>query len=634
MALGRRRDERTKNIQYLIRTNDVESLSDLLLNPDTKGAHRNLVIDGLFRLDSQEAWEAIGHALTGNDQAVVEMLITQLDEIATPQAMKAAAEALSNRNVFIRSSAVRVLSKRQSGQTLTALLRASRDPDKSIARMAARTILRRVETRPRLMAEVHDATAEGILGLMDDRWSMELLSPSYPENIRILAAQRLGTIGGDEASHTLASIAQATRGAVSNACWEALERCPSVSEFVMLPLLVDPNPETKAKAISIYAKFSDETAIDLITGLTRDAAPVVRKASLKCLATLAPVPAIPVLEAALDDADVEVKSLSMDLLCNIEDSSPELVRAVFKRSGENRRKALVCLANRGIITSDLVPAYIEFLYKGSSCTDLSQRDYLDSLATTAKTLGQSMNFEAMLALTSLAHSVIRRLRRAAIEGLMEFPPEDRVDALYSLAGSHDADIVKNVAFGLHEVGDKRAVVPLIRCAMECRGKPMVKAKDLLTSYDEINEVQFLIKGLSERWASVRKFSAERLRIVKDASSIPALLIASRDEDVEVQLAVFEAMGPFAAEHEDVTERMLEAISYGDISVRQAVCEALGEARCKAAVPELVRALSNCFLRPRASDAIRRIGDRKGFLALKRLEIREKLFKRKPEELPH
>ena len=81
---------------------------------------------------------------------------------------------------------------------------------------------------------------------------------------------------------------------------------------------------------------------------------------------------------------------------------------------------------------------------------------------------------------------------------------------------------------------------------------------------------WLIGCLAEKWPSVKRFAAEQLKIVKDPKSVPALLEASRDEDVEVQLAVFEAMGPFASENEDVRARMLEAIGYGDISVRQAV----------------------------------------------------------------
>jgi HEAT repeat protein len=276
--------------------------------------------------------------------------------------------------------------------------------------------------------------------------------------------------------------------------------------------------------------------------------------------------------------------------------------------------------------------YVEFLLKGANVTDLTQRDYLDGLSAAAKALGQSQLPEALLALTALARSVIKRLRRIAIEAVMLFDPQDRAEALYSLIDTYDPDVLKNVALGLNEAGDPRAALALIRAANECKGRASVKARAALVRRPEIRDLDFLVKCLSERWATVRRYAAERLKMLKDRRAVPALLKASRDDDVEVQLAVFEALSPFAAEDEAVTQRMLEAIGYGDISVRQAACESLGEARCRAAVPDLIRAIHNFFLRPRATEALRRIGDRKGYLALKRLERREKLFRKKPVEL--
>ena len=166
--------------------------------------------------------------------------------------------------------------------------------------------------------------------------------------------------------------------------------------------------------------------------------------------------------------------------------------------------------------------------------------------------------------------------------------------------------------------------------MECRGLVRKRAGDQLERKDGLMDVGFLIQCLQEPFASVRQWGASRLQDLHDARSIEPLLLASRDDDVEVQLAVFEALGPFGSEHEGVRERLLEAISFGDVSVRQAACEALGNARCVEAVPDLIRALHNFFLRPRATIALQRIGSRKGYLAIKRLERREKLFSKKPQ----
>ncbi len=617
-------------VLFMLRSRDVEGLHRLLLDPTVRGMQAALAIEGLLEIDSPESWDAIGDAFRQCSGSVLEKAIGALGEMGGRDAIRGLGECLSNPDVFVRSHAVQALSRQHVGTTMPHLLRATRDPASSIARLASRVVLRRVEYDSTILAEVSEATVEGVLDLMDDRWAMELLSPSFPENIRMLAARRLGEIGGDEASQALVSVAIGTEGELSETCWGALESCSSVSDFVLLPLLVNPEPRIKARAIELYARYSDLSAADLFTGMTRDEAPEVRMAAARSLARVANEGAIPTLEGLLDDLDENVRCLAIDLLCSIDDSSPELLQAVHTQDGEVRRRALIALANRGVHHESLVQPYVEFLYKGAACTDLSQRDYLDSLAVVARTLGKAQNFEAMLALTALARSVIRRMRRAAIEGLMAYPAEDRADALFSLLDTYDPDVVKTIAFGLHESRDPRAVIPLVRASLECRGKPMVRAKEALTHYDQVDDVDFLIENLSARWPSVRRFSAERLKLVRDPKSIPALLEASKDEDVEVQLAVFEAMGPFASEDEGVRQRMLEAIGYGDISVRQAVCESLGEARVTAAVPDLIKALHNFFLRPRASQALRQIGDRKGFLAIKRLEIRERLFKKKPE----
>ena len=625
---SRAEKEERKELDRLVRYQDIDAISRVLSGSEVKGATASKLLEALISFDSPEAWDAIARLISDSQAAAVEICIQRLGELQSSGAIRVLGDALGNSNVFIRSAVVRTLSSIESSAVIAHLLRATRDPESSISRMASRVIMRRIERRPMLLAEIRPMTAEGVLGLLDDRWAMELLAPEFPDSIRKMAARRLGEIGGEESTQVLASMLQSVKGELLDACWAALESCPSVSDFVLLPLLVDPRPEIKSRAIRVYARFADSNAADLLAGLAADAAPKVRREALSGLTQLTSTGSIPHLVTALEDPVEENRELAIDLLTQLEDSSPELVQIVQACSGELRRKALITLANRGVVLDELMGSYIEFVYQGASCTDLSQRDYLDSLAAVAKTLGTSLRPEAMIAICALANSVIRRLRRAAVEGLMKYEPADRSDALATLVDTHDPDVLKNVAFGLLEASDERAVIPLIRTALECRGRPMIKAKEALLHRNEAEDVDFLVSGLGEKWASVKRWSAEKLKELRDPKAIAALLEASNDEDVEVQLAVFEAMGPFASEREDVRTRMLECIEYGDISVRQAACEALGEARCREAVPALIKALNNFFLRPRATDALKRIGDRKGYLAMKRIERREKLFPKK------
>src|SRR5208283_2690653 len=84
---------------------------------------------------------------------------------------------------------------------------------------------------------------------------------------------------------------------------------------------------------------------------------------------------------------------------------------------------------------------------------------------------------------------------------------------------------------------------------------------------------------------------------------------------------------------EVYNRLIEILDYGDISVREMAVITLGDHQVKEAVPALIRFLGNPFLKYRVKDALRHIGDRKGYLAIKRFEIREKYFGKKKSKGP-
>jgi HEAT repeat protein len=117
-----------------------------------------------------------------------------------------------------------------------------------------------------------------------------------------------------------------------------------------------------------------------------------------------------------------------------------------------------------------------------------------------------------------------------------------------------------------------------------------------------------------------------------ASVIEPLLNASRDDDVEVQFAAVQALGKYA-QRPEVAKRLIELLDYGDISVREKAMETLGDYQVKEAVEPLIRYLGNPFLKFRAQEALMRIGDRKGILAIKRFKIRESLYGKKKTKGP-
>lgn len=89
------------------------------------------------------------------------------------------------------------------------------------------------------------------------------------------------------------------------------------------------------------------------------------------------------------------------------------------------------------------------------------------------------------------------------------------------------------------------------------------------------------------------------------------------------MAAVHALGKYATRPE-VFKRLIEIIEYGDIAVREKSVETLGESQVKEAVEPLIRFLGNPFLKMRVQEALIRIGDRKGILAIKRFKIRGNL----------
>lgn len=206
------------------------------------------------------------------------------------------------------------------------------------------------------------------------------------------------------------------------------------------------------------------------------------------------------------------------------------------------------------------------------------------------------------------------------------------DALAAFRETPDKSILRKVALGLGRAQDPRGLIPLVRSLEECRGPMVHEARKLILRYPEHRSLAFLVQSLKSKWTSLRRFSAERLREETDMRALDPLLAAVEDEDSEVQCAVVGALANFTSDPR-VSSKLLACISYSDISVRQSAIEALGNAKFQEAVPAIVAALQNPFLRARAETALRQIGDRKGILAVKRAKRREALFPkgRKVEE---
>ena len=287
---------------------------------------------------------------------------------------------------------------------------------------------------------------------------------------------------------------------------------------------------------------------------------------------------------------------------------PDLAQAASMDPDERiRRIAVRTLLRQG----DWDPAWAKYLRLKIGTDGWTEAD----LVLVARSLPKGAEAEGML--LEAAKDGTPVLRREASQALRK---REAVEALASLAETDDPWVIREVALGLGDRTDPRAVIPLLRTLRETRGARR-QASERLKRYPETQAFEFALAALRHKRGSVRLWAAERLEGVDDPRAVEPLLELLDDPSAETQCAAVKALAKFAA-GERVTAKLLGRLDLGDLSVRQAAIEVLGEAKATSAVPALIRLLSNTFLKAKAAAALKAIGDRKGFLAVLRRKRRD------------
>jgi HEAT repeat protein len=291
------------------------------------------------------------------------------------------------------------------------------------------------------------------------------------------------------------------------------------------------------------------------------------------------------------------------------DRVPELAQAAAHDPDERvRRVAVRTLIRQG----DWDPAWVAYLKLSPGTDGWTESDQVLIVRNLAHGSG------GVDVLAEAARGKVAPVRREAAQVLRK---KKATDALAALAETDDGFVIREVALGLAEADDRRSIVPLIRTIRESRGGAKRQAAEFLKKRPETETLDFAIEALHHRRGSVRLWAAEKLEGVEDPRAVEPLLKLLDDASAECQHAAVRALARFATETR-VTERLIGCLSIGDLSVRQAAIEVLGEAKATAAVPALIRVLGNGFLKPKASAALKTIGDRKGFLAVLRRKRRD------------
>lgn len=620
-------------MRELTQRNDWNGLAEMLRSAPNNGARRG-AMEAMLQSRSAEALELLADVASGPEVGFNEEIVQRLGAMPGEDALRSMARILSSESTLRRAFVVSHLAKRPEPGALTMLLRGARDPSKAVSRIAERALLQRVQGEPGQLALLPRESIAGVMSFVPFEVAQELVAPQYPLHLRAEAARRLASAGGADSVTTLMWLATDKEPVLARAAWDGLRSIGSLPATFLIPFLGEKHDEIRRQGIELFARYCGGEGAMILSGLLKDRVAAVRETAVRAIHKLKGPDAVPIVARLADDPELCVRRAVLDVLAKYPIAVDVVVAVAISDEEELRSRALMALAGQGVFRQELVEEYLTFLRRNAAELKPSD-DVLDAMASIAKILGREREPRALEGFKALCKSTSRRLRRTGIDALLAFPPDQRCNALATLVDTHDKQMLAAIAMALAECQDPRAVVPLIRTYVECSGRNVKQAHDYLQKDERLKNTEFLLELLAHGSASVRRYSAGNLKTCKDPKVVDPLLAASRDEDVEVQLVAIEALGGFAKTDVRVADRLIEVCGQGDVTVRQAAVEALGNAQVESAVPVLVKALFNVFLRPRAEEALKKVGGRQGYLAMKRLKRREQLFgsryKRKKEK---
>lgn len=637
LALDSRPAE-VKNLARLLRESGAaaDALSDVLKGGlrSASARTRAAAVAALGGLAVPRAWDALVQALQDPDPALRSEALRSLAGADDEGAVARLAAAAGHADAALRRDALAALAGRtgpERDDALRELLRAE-DPWTRRSALEALATAGFAAVREHVAVAVRDGhpsvrtAAARLAAAAGDRDALELL-----------------LAGADDPDREVARISRQRLEAVSLAPSEALEiagRLPpqrgGQARGVLSRLLATAATADLVSRLGRHGPIADALVLETVAGRGpegREALdPILRgRDAARAAAAIEALLAIatPELFASLVDQweslHRDVRRMLVERAASGGESwtDPALVRGSSEADAEIAGPAMRAVAARGRYDLMTGPRLLEALAQaidGAGWTESAR----EKLAREAAKAGPS----AIPLLARGAAAKSAGLRRASAQSLVALKA---LDALAKLGESEDPTVLRLSALALGQSADPRGLLPLVRVLEEGHGEWPRKAKKLLGAYAERLTVDTFLEWAGHRRASIRRHAVERLAGSGDSRAAPALLVASGDSAVDVQLAAVLGLKAFV-DRDAVVDRLLECTRGADLAVRQAAVEALGEGRVARAVPDLVRLLGNPLLRSRAEDALRRIGDRQGTLAVLRRKRRDENIRKQRDDI--
>jgi len=534
--------------------------------------------------------------------------------------------ALSHENLQIREGAAILLGQLGDEQAIKPLLLALQGENAQMRRSVVTALKQLAGMDFLIMALCHEEAQvrRGValsLGVLEDEQAVEPLLKALDDTdtkVRWAAMQALGFLWKFSLLEQLGSERVKLRRKAASLLGQQRDM-RAVEPLVAT--LQDEDFKVRQSAASALGQLGDARAVTSLLERLQDESSEMRRSVVCVLGQLKDVRAVEPLLLTLRDDNAEVRQGAANALGQLRDirAVKPLLEILRDTNSEVRGSAASALGQLGAL--EAVEPLIERL----------QDENAEVRCSAANALGELGDERAVEPLLRLLSDQDTEMQRRASIALKQLSGAERL--LVALR-HEEAKIRQGAAISLGDVGDERAVEPLLQAVhdkdsrvrwaamqalgflwkfslLEQLGSESVqlrqKAASVLGQQRDMRAVEPLVATLQDEDFKVRQSAASALGQLGDTRAVNPLLERLQDESSEMRRSVVCALGQLR----DVraVEPLLLTLRDGNAEVRQGASSSLGQLRDIRAVKPLLETLrdTNFEVRRNAASALGQLG---------------------------
>ncbi len=456
---------------------------------------------------------------------------------------------------------------------------------------------------------IRQAAAQALGELGDKRAVNPLINmlDDLDPNVRSNAAQALGKLGDKRAVKPLINRLNDSGSSVSSNAAQALGELGD--KRAIEPLfnrLSNSSLCDYPYAAQVLGKLGDKRAIKPLINRLSDSNSGVSSSAAQALGKLGDKRAVRLLITRLSDSSSGVRSNAAQALGELGDK--RAIEPLINRLSDSdlniRSNAAQALEKLDTTKEQMVAGYVEAL---DSPDLFVRRDATEALGK----LGNKRAIETLINKLSDSSSGVSS---NAAEALGRLGNKRAVEPLIKALGDPDSYVRRDAAEALGRLGNKRAVEPLITRLSDSNSNIRSNAAQALERLGATKEqiVAGYIEALDSSDLDVRRDAARILGELGNKRAVEPLINRLSDSNSNIRSNAAQALKKLNAAKKQMVVGYVEALDSPDLDVRRDAAEALGRLGNKRAVEPLIKALGdpNFCVREHAAEALGRLGDKR------------------------